>query len=102
MTDYSEAMSNVPNQMFNTNINGHNFEFRFRTFRGIMYADVRVDGTLMQSGAKCIPNQPLFLGTVNALADGAFMFICMDELYPSYELLDGTTCRFIYTPSSEA
>ena len=38
MVEYK--LSSVPNQMFNTNINGSNFEFTFRSFRGIVYINV--------------------------------------------------------------
>lgn len=102
MIDYSIALSKVPNQSFTTSVNGHLFEFTFRTFRGIMYANATVDGALVQAGARCVTDESVFNGTVNALADGTFSFICADGQYPSYEGFDGTTCRFVYVPYSEA
>lgn len=101
MIDYSNAFAKVPNQKFNTNINGHTFEFEFRTFRGIMYANVLIDSTLVDAGVRCMPNQSLFPGKVNYLAGGIFQFKCLDGAYPSYEGFDGTTCRFVYIPNSE-
>lgn len=102
MTDFSGAMSKVPNQTFNTNINGRSFSFRFRTFRGIMYASVSIDNSIVESGVVCVSNQGLFSSDIDRAAGGKFMFMCMEDLYPSYELLDGTTCKFVYVPSSEA
>lgn len=101
MTDYSIVLSKVPNQSFSTTVNGHLFEFEFRTFRSIMYANVSIDGLLVQAGARCIPDTSLFGGEVNALASGVFMFLCIDGNYPSFEDFDGTTCRFVYIPRME-
>lgn len=101
MTDYSIALSKVPNQTFTTNINGSSFEFSFRSFRGLMYANVTIDGVLRQAGVRCVPNANLFKSAVNIAAGGIFRFNCLDDSYPSYTGFDGTTCRFVYVPFSE-
>lgn len=101
MTDYSIALSKVPNQRFTTTVNGSQFEFSFRSFRGLMYANVTINGVLRQAGVRCVPNENLFKSTVNLAADGIFRFDCLDDSYPSYTGFDGTTCRFVYVPFSE-
>jgi len=99
MVEYK--LSSVPNQMFNTNINGSNFEFTFRSFRGIVYINVSVDGNLVCSGVRAVPNTNLFPNKVNSAAGGTFQFQCLDDSYPQYDKFDGITCRFIFTPFGE-
>ena len=79
MVEYK--LSSVPNQMFNTNINGSNFEFTFRSFRGIVYINVSVDGNLVCSGVRAVPNTNLFPNKVNIAAGGTFQFHCLDDSY---------------------
>lgn len=101
MIDYSIALSKVPNQRFTTNVNGHTFEFSFRTFRGLIYANVTIDGVMYHAGAMCIPNDSLFNSEVNHVANGIFRFDCIEDEYPKYNNFDGTTCKFVYIPFLE-
>lgn len=99
MTEYT--LSKVPNQIFNTNINGTNFEFTFRTFRGIVFINVAVDKVLICSGVRAVPNKSLFPNRVNNAAGGTFQFVCINDSYPEYGNFDGITCRFVFTPFGE-
>lgn len=101
MINYASALSKVPNQTFTTNVNGATFAFSFRSFRGLMYANVTIDGVLHQAGVRCVPNQSLFKGGVNNIAGGIFKFVCADDSYPSYRNFDGVTCVFTYIPHNE-
>lgn len=101
MTDYSIALSQVPNQSFQTSLNGHAFEFVFRTFRGLIYASAYADGELVQAGAKCVPDESVFSGAVNALAGGIMVFKCSDDNYPEYADFNGMSCRLLYVPNGE-
>lgn len=99
MTEYK--LSQVPNQVFNTNINGNNFEFTLRSFRGIVYINVSIGGQLVCSGVRATPNMSLFPNRVNNAAGGVFKFICVDDSYPQHEDFDGITCRFVFVPFGE-
>lgn len=91
----------VPNQRFNTNIGDNNFEFDFHTFRGVIYANVRINGEIADVNAVCTPNASLFNSVVNDAADGVFKFVSGTEDYPSYENFDGATCIFAFFPNGE-
>ena len=101
MIDFSIALSQVPNQTFQTSLNGHAFEFAFRTFRRLIYASAYADGELVQAGARCVPDTSVFSGAVNDLAGGIMAFKCANGDYPRYEDFDGITCRLLYVPYGE-
>ena len=96
MTEFD--ISNVPNQKFNTNINGRKSAFEFRTFRDIVYINVYVDDVLFCSGVKAVPNDSLFPSKVNEAAGGTFMFVSISDDYPSHTLFNGVACRFVFNP----
>lgn len=101
MIDYSIALSKVPNQSFQTTLNGNAFEFAFRTFRGLIYASAYANGDLVQAGARCVPDTPIFNADVDRLAGGVMLFKCADGAYPEYTDFDGSTCRLLYVPFGE-
>jgi hypothetical protein len=95
MMTYAYELIRQPNQQFNTNINGSNFEFRFRSFRGSTYADVSINGELVIAGVKCVANVSLFPHSVNSLAGGVFMFECPDDVEPIYQNFGTPACSFV-------
>lgn len=101
MKYYTYQLIKAPNLMFNTNIGDNNFEFSFRTFRGIIYVSVRINGELKCSGIKAIPNKSLFGSVVNNAAGGIFAFLCNYDGYPTHEMFDGYRCVFAFCPYSE-
>ena len=88
----------TPNQKFSTNINNHVFEFSFRTFRGVTYVTVAIDGTTMECSVKAIPNTSLFTSPTNKIAGGEFEFICSSDDYPHYEKFNGIDVIFAFIP----
>ena len=92
---YAFELIKQPNQQFNTNINGLNFEFRFRSFRVSTYADASINGELVVAGVKCVANVSLFSHSVNSLAGGIFMFECSDDVEPIYQNFGTPACVFI-------
>ena len=101
MTYYTYNLIKSPNITFNTNIGNSNFEFTFRTFRGIIYISVYIDGELVCSGIKAVPNKSLFPSEVNNSAGGIFAFLCNYDGYPTYEMFDGFKCVFAFCPYGE-
>lgn len=90
-----------PNQRFDTNVGSRNFDFTLRTFRGIIYVTLRIDGELTAAGIRATPNASLFSEPVNRIAGGEFRFVCQTEDYPSHEDFDGVRCVFAFIPEAE-
>lgn len=95
MTYAFEMTTNV-NQRFDTNIGDDNFEFEFRTFRGVMYANVKINGEIADVNVVCIPNKSLFNSKVNARANGIFMFESVNSDYVKASDFNGITTNFVF------
>lgn len=93
---YEYELIKTANQMFNTNIGENNFEFRFRTFRGITYVDLKINGERASASVRALPNASIFNDTINNIAGGKFMFECQTDDYPHFENFDGIACRFVF------
>lgn len=93
---YKYELTKTANQMFNTNIGSNNFEFRFRTFRGLTYVNLRINGEIASASIKALPNVSIFNDAINNIAGGKFMFECQADDYPHFEMFDGISCRFVF------
>lgn len=94
-------LMNVPNQDFTITANENEFLIRIRTFRGIAYADVSVNGVLTNTAMRCVANTPIFTDEVNRAAGGVFMFKCLGDDYPDYKDFNTDNCLFVLVPFGE-
>lgn len=95
---YTIELVKVPNQEFSINVEGNVFSIRLRTFRGITFASVSMNGELLTGGVKCMPNSSIFGGNVNTKLKGTLSFKCLTDNFPHYENFDGISCVLTYTP----
>lgn len=93
---YEFELIKTANQMFNTNIGENNFEFRFRTFRGLTYVDLKINGSQVAASTMALPNRSIFSDDIRRIAGGVFMFECQTDDYPNFEDFDGIKCRFVF------
>lgn len=92
------VINQVPRQTAAIVVDGHDISIDLFEFRGIMYADVSVDGNVLVRGARCIHDEWL-TGSANALADyemGNLKFICADGVSYPYYTEFGASCRLCY------
>lgn len=99
MTQYN--LLNAANQRFGTTVNGHDFQFRLRTFRDVLYVDVTADGEITLGSVKALPNVGILSDELRRIADGDFGFICQYGDYPSYDLFNTSACVFVYRQKDE-
>jgi len=73
-----------PNQQIGTTIDGVNYTLSFRTTaRGMLLADISVDGVLLISGVRCAANA-LLIPYPHMTYGGNFFWLCTDAEYPDY------------------
>jgi len=100
MTTYN--LLKTPNQKFSTSMNGNAVEIRIRTFRGLMYVSISINGKLVESSVRAMPNTDLFGTTVRRTLGGNFMFVCVEkDEYPEYKKLNGTDVVFAFVGENE-
>ena len=88
------------NQEFNTFIGGVEYGFRLHLFRGMLYADVSVDGTVIARSVRCIDREWLFPVHPKGMA-GNFRFESdRSGVYPDYEKF-GDSCRIVFYTNEE-
>lgn len=92
MTTYIFDLVKFPNQTFSTTANGNSLEIALRTFRGIIYANITVNGTLVEAGRRCLANERIFSKSVEQAIGGNFRFVCETDDYPNYQNFDGKSC----------
>lgn len=97
MKHYKLDLLAVPNQRFNTTLNGQNITVELRTARGICYMSLSQDGKYIAAGIKCIPNAGLLTANVRRIINGDLMFVCHTDDYPSYEKFTTANCKLIYS-----
>lgn len=96
MSEFKLDLLAVPNQSFNTTLNGQNVRIEIRTFRGLAYLSLSQNGKYLASGVKCIPNEGLLTAPVRRLINGNLKFRCRTDDYPNYKDFDSTDCQLIY------
>lgn len=92
MTTYLFDLVKFPNQTFSTTANGNSLEISLRTFRGIMYASITVNGTPIEAGRRCLANEMIFSNSVAQTIGGNFRFVCETNDFPNYQDFDGKRC----------
>ncbi len=98
---YEVRIRQTANQNFNTQINKHGFNFNLRSFRGLMYVTVDVDGVNAVTGFRVVHNAEILPASVARTVGGNFRFICQDSEYPSFDKLDGVACRLLFYEKGE-
>lgn len=88
-------LANYPNQRFSTMSDGNAIEIALRTFRGIIYANISINQTLVCAGRPCLPNEKIFPASVERAAGASMYFKCSTGKYPSYEMFGTQECVFI-------
>lgn len=96
MKTYKLDLLAVPNQSFNTTINGQNVCIELRTARGICYMSISQDGEYLIAGVKCLPNIGLLTASVRRLINGDLKFYCRTDDYPDYRKFATADCQLIY------
>ena len=96
MKTYKLDLLAVPNQSFNTTLNGQNVLIELRTVRCICYMSISQDGEYLVAGVKCLPNIGLLTASVRRLINGDLKFYCRTDDYPDYKKFTTTDCQLIY------
>lgn len=86
---------NYPNQIFSTTTAGNSVEITLRTFRGVIYANVSVNGVLMCAGARCLANKKVFPSRVENAMRATVYFECMTDALPSYLQFNTPQCVLV-------
>jgi hypothetical protein len=86
---------NYPNQIFSTTTAGNSVEITLRTFRGVIYANVSVNGVLMCAGARCIANKKIFPSRVENAMGATMYFECSTDKLPSYTQFNTPQCMLV-------
>ena len=96
MKTYKLDLLAVPNQSFNTTLNGYNVKIILRTSRGICYMSILQDGEYLAAGIRCVPNIGLLTAPLRAMLNGDLKFYCRTDDYPHYTNFATTDCQLIY------
>ena len=96
MKTYKLDLRAVPNQSFNTTLNGQNIAVELRTARGICYMSISQDGIYLAAGIKCLPNIGLLAAPMKNLINGDFKFYCRTDDYPFYTNFATEDCQLSY------
>ena len=96
MKTYKLDLLAVPNQSFNTTLNGQNITVELRTARGICYMSISQDGIYLAAGIKCLPNIGLLPSPMKNLINGDLKFHCRTDDYPFYTDFATEDCQLIY------
>lgn len=86
---------NYPNQIFSTTTAGNSVEITLRTFRGVIYANVSVNGVLMCAGARCLANKKIFPSRVENAMRATMYFECSTDDLPSYIQFNTPQCMLV-------
>lgn len=86
---------NYPNQIFSTTTAGNSVEIALRTFRGVIYANVSVNGVLMCAGARCLANKRVFPSRVENAMGATIYFECMTDALPNYLQFNTPQCVLV-------
>lgn len=93
---YSFDLLAVPNQRFDTTLNGVNITIELVTSNGLCYLSIIRDGSYIAAGVKCVPNIPLLSAENGRIIGGNISFECLKDEYPSYEKFTSDDCKLVY------
>ena len=96
MKRYNLDLLSVPNQRFNTTLNGQSITIELRTYRSICYMSIMQNGEYLVAGVKCVPNAMLDIASVKKLINGNLVFNCLTSDYPSYDKFGTADCKLLY------
>lgn len=91
-------LNSEPNQYLEIPVDGHRYSLTLRTFNGMLFADIAVDGTDVAKSVRCVPYG--FIVPEFAMVEGNFLFSAKEDSYPSWEDFD-TTCFLYYFTAEE-
>ena len=86
---------NYPNQIFSTTTAGNSVEITLRTFKGVIYANVSVNGVLMCAGARCLANKKVFPASVENAMGAIMYFECSTDELPNYLQFNTPQCMLV-------
>lgn len=90
-------ISNVPNQIFNTVLNGVDYRIQLRTIQDLTFLSVWSNGEVLFYNQLCVPNG--FVNPYNYVSDnGKLFFECLDNEYPNYKQFNNTQRLYFLTP----
>lgn len=96
MKRYKLDLLAVPNQRFDTMLNGQNLTFELRTIQGLCLMSISQNGEYIVCGIKCVPNTNLLRGEIARLINGNIMFECVGDEYPNYSNFSNNDCNLIF------
>lgn len=97
MVKYS--LEKIPNQILSITEGSHTYVIRFRTFNGILYADMTIDGTSVAKSVRCVP-YGFIIPYPHMEVAGNFLMTSAENSYPSYKDF-GETCNLYYLTADE-
>jgi hypothetical protein len=101
------TLSNIPNQSFSIQLDGHQYDWVVRSINannmlnvGIMAVDIMRDNIPLVTGARATPLFPLLPYRYLENNDGNFIFVTLNGQYPDYTQF-GITQALIYVSQTE-
>lgn len=86
----------IANQSFSLSLNGREAIVRLHLFRGVMYADVKVDAVRMTGSTPCTSGVSFITSDATRELGGSLYFETCNGRLPSWDDFDGATCRLVH------
>ena len=94
-------LSNIPNQIFNTVLNGIDYRIQVKTIQGLTFISAWIGGDVLFYNQLCVPNG--YVNPYNYVSqNGKLFFVCSDNQYPNYKLFNITQKLYFLTPEEVA
>lgn len=93
-------LENTPNQEFPITLDNNLYTLGFRTIGDLTYMDLDINGTVVISGMRCPPNQPLIPYQYLEGSGGNFIFVTQLGAYPNFTEF-GITQNLVYASAAE-
>ena len=90
----------TPNQQIPITLDGNLYDITLRTIADLTYVSLSINGTVIISGLRCPPNQPLIPYQYLEGGGGNFAFVTQSNVYPNYTEF-GITQNLIYATAAE-
>lgn len=95
------VLSNTANQQVRFSNGDSEYTIRLRQFRGILYADVSVEGELVVAGVRCVVGKWLIPYEAMNETAGNFRFDSETEDYPGRAFFETGECVLRYYDAEE-
>lgn len=89
----------IANQRIQVTVEQNTYEFRFRTFNSMVFADIDINGLAVARSVRCLPFS-LIIPYRFMEEMGNFYFTTSDNKYPSHEDYSGG-CQLVYLSHDE-